>query len=65
MKPCDCKTTEDVNKLKYNIYRPGKTIHATMLIVQPDYVTLLSNTTMEISRKEFKALAEFFLKDQG
>lgn len=63
MRPCDCKSIEDVQKLKHNIV---STREGTISVFSPKYVILnMGNCVIEIGKETFKDFAEFYLKDQG
>ena len=63
MKPCDCKTMQDVDSLKeqdlaFNIYKIAVDSIGVFLNIDP-------HVRMKIPHKWFGAFAEWYLKDQG
>ena len=61
MKPCDCKDMQDVMKLKEH----GLSMANTSIEVIPNVVLIgHKDTTIRISMRTFKMLADWYLEEQ-
>jgi len=61
MRPCDCKSIDDVRKLDHNGVRHNE----ESIALTPNYLTIkLGPCSFKISQNRFKSFAEWYLMEQ-